>query len=446
MPKTRITSRRSPAVLIATAFVLLLAIAAGSCTSQAVPRVRVVLITLDTLRYDSLAGSADRPSAMPLTRAWAEKGVVFERFYSVTSATQPSHATMFTGLQPWQHGLTRNGQILNAKFVTLAERLKQAGFTTAAVVASVPVDSQFGFSQGFDVFVEHFNHGSNPHWEGTTVVGDRFYCLADTVTNQAIELLDRTKGERQFYWFHYFDPHEPYGDSAGGPAIALTALIEKAASGAPVFDDLRRARTLYDADVGALDRSLNRLLQRLHQNDKTETHIVMVSDHGESFGEDGAMGHGQRINEEQIHVPLVIESPRLARGTRGDVTASVDIAPTLLSLAGVTDSVPGGRDLSVRSDAPRWVFGMRRTFVEETREWLADGKSRMLPEMLFYFADGESIYTGDGNGVATQLNAATSIQMAGLFRSFEAELRGHVVEEAVDEKTQNALKALGYTR
>ena len=112
-----------------------------------------MLITLDTLRADGLA-----PRLMPRTAAFADRGLRFERAYAATATTQPTHATLFTGLHPWEHGLTRNGRVLAAGFDTLAERLRAAGFETAAVVASFPLERRFGFAQGFDSYEQEFRH------------------------------------------------------------------------------------------------------------------------------------------------------------------------------------------------------------------------------------------------------------------------------------------------
>ena len=88
-----------------------LATIAIACAGADEPRERIVLITLDTLRQDSFLGPT---AAMPLARERARSGRVFERYYSATTSTQPTHATLLTGLHPWQHGVPRNGLVLAA--------------------------------------------------------------------------------------------------------------------------------------------------------------------------------------------------------------------------------------------------------------------------------------------------------------------------------------------
>ena len=151
---------------------------------------RVVLVTVDTLRYDALVGRDGAEPAMPHLLERARGGALFERFYAATSVTQPSHASMLTALQPWEHGVTRNGQVLEERFATVAEVLREAGFATGAVVASFPVAARFGFAQGFDVFSDDFTEHpvAQRRWEGHDVPGDRFYSLAGTVTDRALEI------------------------------------------------------------------------------------------------------------------------------------------------------------------------------------------------------------------------------------------------------------------
>lgn len=130
---------------------LALAVVASGCSRPAPKRVRVVLVTLETLRYDVFAGGALRP-AMPRLLERARHGTRFTHFYAATSTTEPSHATMFTELHPWQHGVVCNGEVLDRRVRTIAEVLREVGFETRAVVASHPLAAEFGFARGFDAF------------------------------------------------------------------------------------------------------------------------------------------------------------------------------------------------------------------------------------------------------------------------------------------------------
>lgn len=446
--RNRLRSRRLPLALAAAAGVGLV-----SCRAEP-PAVRVVLITIDTLRHDSFAGGPRAPSLMPSTLARASRGRTFERAFSATSCTQPSHASMFTGLHPWEHGVTSNGRALAEERRTVAESLSQAGFETFAVVASVPVASRFGFAQGFRRFAEPFTHGFGlESWEGVEVQGGRFYALAETVTDEALRQLDRAQGRRQFLWVHYFDPHSPYGDSGpeGGaltPAEVLGRIAAGAAARAGLADEARR---LYGRDVQALDRSLDRLFRRLERDrERFDTHVVFTSDHGESLGEDQVIGHGNHLSLEQIHVPLFVLSRRHESGRDGRPTGSVDVAPTLLSLAGVEERLGGGRDLTRPARTRHPTVGMRRTYERPLEAPRADGRKDRFEGHLFYLVEDDgrvSVGNSQGAGTGTGPGAPATPRtraLAALFRGFEGRLAGRPAAAPLDAETERALRALGY--
>ena len=437
--------------------------------------VRLVLLTLDTLRYDGLVPAEGEASPMPaLMRRAREAGLVFERFYAATSITQPSHASMFTALHPWEHGVVANGQILQAEYTTVAERLREAGFATGGVVASFPVAGRFGFAQGFDEFSDDFVEQpiAWSQWEGHEVPEETFYSLAETITDRGLAMLERLsdpesgggESESQFVWLHYFDPHDPYGDSAGvetmSPFRAFRA-IEAGRDPGPLFPQFRQR---YDHDLAFLDGQLERLFTRLDADaDRYRTHVVIASDHGESFGEEGAIAHGMRVTEEQIRVPLVILSPEVEPALRGDVAGSIDVATTLLSLAGVPfDEAPwsGGRDLTEpapsaaevepsEADLRGGAFGMRRTFRnKKATERRADGTVVPVPRYLFFAVDRAGrLYRGNEEGFlegAAPESERLRRQVLAAFATFQRQAQEGAAPDAKDPETQDALRALGY--
>ena len=429
------------------------ALLAAAVLSACVPRpaampVRIVLITLDALRFDRFEERSGEAATMPRTRAFAERGLRFASCWSASSATQPTHASLFTGLHPWQHGVTHNGATLVDVHKTLAERLKARGFATAGVIASFPLEPRFGFAQGFDTYRHDFEQVLMPAWEGAPVADDRFYSLAEAVTRQALEALDAATAERQFFFFHYFDAHDPYGDSDAHP-IDLTRLVGLQGADPAGFEAaLAQSRRLYDHDVEALDRALGVLLDRLvSDSTRFETHVLITADHGESFGELDALGHGRRVTREQVHVPLVIVSPRVAPGIRRDSAGTVDLTATVLALAGVTDVFLPGRDLT-RTVSP--TAGGAVGMTGQPAEPLDPARAGALSERFFAVRAG-ALYSGDAGATfedddpARRVPDATlAAALRGLFQGFEASLRGHVVRERLDPETERGLRALGY--
>jgi arylsulfatase A-like enzyme len=417
----------------------------ASCGAE--PGTRIVLITLDTLRYDAYVDQMER------TREWAQDAAVFERYYSATSTTQPTHATLFTGLHPWQTGVPFNGALLAPEHETVAEQLQRAGFTTAAVVASFPVHHQFGFDQGFDVFDDEFTEGQVDQWSGHQVTEEHFHSDANHITQRARELLDAAEGARQFFWFHYYDPHAPYGGSGkGGQTLNPRSIVEAIKDGAPKEEVLSTARTAYDKDVRFLDRSLGRLFERLAEDaDRIETHVVIVSDHGESFGESASLGHGKRLTPEQVHVPLIVHSPRVEPGPRPEPVGTIDVTATLLSLGGITDLPATARVLTEPFDADLPVFGMRRTFNERYREARIDGSVQVIEpdDRRFFIVEKGALYTGNSGEVMLDDSQAVSDpalieRYQGLFGDFEEKFNAVGFDRMDDADTINALKELGY--
>lgn len=412
------------------------------------PPVRVVLITLDTLRYDSFAGGDGPlalPAAMPRLAARAANGVSFSRFYVASSVTQPTHASLFTALHPWEHGVTRNGIVLGDDFPTIAEEMRNNGFETRAVVASFPCASRFGFGRGYDEYHEKFTtrFPGQKDWGGRNLPESGFFRLGDSVTEEAIAALDRATGRRQFFWFHYFDPHGPYGDSIG-KYLVDKMIFKRIAAGRETDEVLQQARRYYQADVDALDQHLDRLLGRLESDeDEFETHIVLVADHGESLGEGGSVGHGYRLADCEIHVPCIILSPKITPGQRDDVAASVDVAPTLMSLAGLRPWEASGRDLTT-GDGRSEARGMRRTFMRgKPKERRIDGADHQLEQHRFYAVDsGGQVRRGN----AERLDGEDSPELRRLFESFQAQVESAIPQGELDPDVEEALRALGYVK
>jgi choline-sulfatase len=419
--------------------------------------IRVVLVTLDTLRYDGLLG--DGESQMPLLRDRSLSGLRFSRFYSSSSVTQPAHASMLTGLHPWEHGLTRNGQILDEGWTTVPELLRANGFETRAVVSSFPLDPRFGFTQGFDHYDADFDQKtrkSEKPWEKDwQVPSGEFFSLAQSVTEAALDHLESNRSPKQFYWLHYFDPHSPYGVSTKN-SIDRRVMLRQVKKGEKTLDQvLSEARALYRADLDYLDRSLARLFDRLAKDeDSFETHIIVISDHGESFRESGSLGHGSRLTREQIHVPALILSPAVsAPGLDSALASSIDIARTLLVLAGLGREYPEvrGRNLLDPRSAPDGVFGMRRTYADgASEEERLDERTYSLEPLWFYAVDRHGNFRR-GNGDQLEQPAAdieslgTPDSIKARFRGFERLIAGRSQNgDAISPETRKALEALGY--
>jgi len=289
----------------------------------------VVFVTFDTTRPDRLGFGGDPEAHTPTLDALASRGLVFEHAYATTPVTLPSHTTLFSGTDPRIHGVHDNGRHrVPESATTLAERLRAAGFQTAAFVSAFVLDPRFGLDQGFDTYRSESRPDSHPlHF----LVPSR---PADAVTDDAIAWLGARDPERPFFlWVHYYDPHQP---NRVHPELAATG-------------------DAYASEIAYADRHLGRLLAAIEADRAgRDTLVVFTSDHGESLGAHGELTHGLLAYDATLHVPLLLAGPGVPSGARSEVLArQIDVAPTLLDALGldVPPELPG-RSLLPRRGVP----------------------------------------------------------------------------------------------
>jgi len=283
---------------------------------------RILLVSIDTLRADHLGAYGAERAGTKTLDALAATGVRFDAAVSPAPLTLPSHASLMTALDPPGHGVRHNEVFrLPETIPTLAERLRQAGFATGAVVGSLVLDHRYGLARGFDVYDDKM---------GELVAGGAGWPerRADAVVDAALALLDQL-GPRWFLWVHFYDPHLAY-DPPPGFASAFPTRP-------------------YTGEIAFVDMQLGRLVTAIQQRFGADGLLVVVTaDHGESFGEHGDETHSYLVYESTQRIPLIFNGPGLpsARSVAAPV-GLVDVAPTLLALAGAP-ALDGaaGRDLT----------------------------------------------------------------------------------------------------
>jgi arylsulfatase A-like enzyme/Tfp pilus assembly protein PilF len=300
----------------ATSF-LIVVVLLGGCARREAPD--VVLVTFDTTRYDHFGCTGDPEAHTPIVDGLAARGLVFEHAYASVALTLPSHATIMTGLEPIAHGVHENGRARVPDAVdTLAERLRAAGWDTAAFVSAFVLDHRFGLDQGFDTY------GDETHRRGGALDLTVPSRPALEVTDAALSWVRERHADRPFFlWVHYYDPHLP-------------RRVD------PAFDGLRDR---YAAAIASADVQLGRLLDGLTALGRTRgTLVVFTADHGEGLEQHGERSHGILAYDSTLHVPLVLAGPGVPVGRRADALARhVDIVPTVLGLVGlpVPRELPG---------------------------------------------------------------------------------------------------------
>jgi hypothetical protein len=159
----------------------------------------VILISMDTTRWDAVSAYGAPEASSPNVAALARDGVVFENAYAPAPNTLASHASLLTGKTPLAHGVFDNGRYrLGAEHQTLAEVLRAHGFNTAAFVSALVLEARFGLARGFDVYDDEIPPAA--------VIGER---RGDLTTARAIAWLESHAGGRNFLFLHLFDPHAP---------------------------------------------------------------------------------------------------------------------------------------------------------------------------------------------------------------------------------------------
>lgn len=236
----------------------------------------------------------------------AADGILFTQAVSQAPYTPASHASLFTGLNPFNHGIRQFvGFKINSNAVTLAERLKSSGFQTGGFIGSNSLGDFYGFQRGFDIY----NFESRQSiWEiGTMKLFRRDH---REVTEKALQWMAKTN-DRFFLFVHYFDIHESSNPITYQPFYQISKIKE-------------------------VDKSIGRIIQCL--KDKgfyDDTVIVVLADHGNDFGVHEP-GHREYLYDTTLLVPLIIKAGRSS--SRLQITQQVrliDVMPTALEFLGL---------------------------------------------------------------------------------------------------------------
>jgi arylsulfatase A-like enzyme/Tfp pilus assembly protein PilF len=272
-------------------------------------RLNVLLISLDTIRPDRISCYSPKYLKTPHVDALAAKGVLFERAIAHNPLTLPSHVNMLVGTTPLHHGVHENTKFILAEdFLTVAEYLKERGYSTGAFVGAFPMDSRFGLSQGFDVYDDSY-----PSKESSAFTFQERN--AGQVIQSALSWLEK-QSSQWFSFIHIWDPHSPY--SPPEP-------FKKKFKNDP-----------YSGEVAYVDSELGKLFDYLESNNLMEnTLIVLTGDHGESLGDHGEDTHGYFAYNSTLWIPLIIAGPGIRTSNVDEYVSHTDIFPTICEVLGI---------------------------------------------------------------------------------------------------------------
>jgi arylsulfatase A-like enzyme len=442
-----------------------------------VPR-NVVLLVLDTVRADALEPYGAPSGASPAIASLAASGAARDDVFSTACWTLPAHASLFSGQLPRALGLGQapGGSPVGAKPVLQSQRdrllpevLRRAGWETRACSANVWVSAAAGFDTGFDVFEEVETGRRQAELEREDLRGrlawarEGLRAQADDGAAAAEAVLERWLAEpreKPFFWFvnlveahSPYLPPKPYADlgaiermRAADEArryLNLSAIWQACLTGAvPPEDALERMRHLYARSVRLADDWVERLLSRLESAGVLDDTLVLVtSDHGENFGEDGLMAHAFSLDDRLINVPFVSSEPVPGAGP----LSLADVPALLARQLGLDDHPWDERACPPGLAAAQWDFVAEddpRVEVASTTWGLSEEQRARLSTPLTRVTDGRATLTARGDRHEGDAELEPGLAHPGLWQTPETEPAP--APEADSDDLERRMKLLGY--
>lgn len=295
--------------------------------NRAASNYNLVLISIDTLRADHLSCYGYPRKTSPTIDALAGEGVLFTNMMAQRSSTWPSLTSIMTSLYPVKHGVRLNGMKLSYQKTSLAQVLKNKGYTCAAFLTNV----------------------YRATWEGFDYKR-KGYDRENTV--QAIDWLRSNHHKKLFLWVHYLSPHSPYRPpmpykdrfdpdykgNINGSTEQLNEITNKKITLSK--EDLNHIISLYDGEIAFVDDQISGLINAVRElNIKDKTLIVILADHGEDlYQRNFYFYHSASIHESSLRIPLIFSMPAVVpTGLKiNKLAESIDIAPTILKILGIS--------------------------------------------------------------------------------------------------------------
>ena len=353
-------------------------------------RPNILFILTDNQRADLLGCAGNPIIHTPNIDRLAKHGVRFSNAFATTPICAASRASCLTGLYERRHQFTFYAPPLRTEFTdnSYPALLKSSGYRTGFIgkfgIAADGIEPSLEDEGGIDKMFDHFNNYE--HWteEGYEIrqPDGSIRHLTDITGDKVIDFIDRHNNERSNQPFclsvsfnaphaqdgdprHYIWPESEEGLYADAtlpePVNADPAFFESLPRFIQESESRVRWHTRFDTRenyqrnmkglyrvVSGIDRNIGRIVEALERLSlSNNTVVIFTSDHGMYYGERGLCDCWQ-LNEESIRIPLVIIDPRRSvnRSVRDEMVLNIDIAPTILELAGLSiPSIVQGRSL-----------------------------------------------------------------------------------------------------
>jgi len=371
---------------------------AGSPSASHPVRPNIILLVLDTLRADRV-GVLGGGRLTPNIDRLAESSAVYTNAISTAPWTLPTHASLFTGLYPDRHGVSWGNYQLDEQPPVLAELLKEQGYDTFAISNNFLLSKENGYARGFDVYVETVSDPLVANWQLAARCGapktvlsrlgiseDALTDAGSALTNWLMRkrLANQVRLNRPFFAFvNYYEPHDPYDPPRRFVDRFLTSEEREAcrdlhqtpqklaahALGIPDVlssEQISLLTSLYDAEVAYQDEVVGELFSFLQSMQLLDdSWLVVLSDHGELFGEWGMVYHTASAHYQLLHIPLVVRPPGGVAETHIDAPVQpVDVFVSLLKAAGAI--LPPGVQRAYPLPLSNDVFSPRKLCISQT--------------------------------------------------------------------------------
>jgi len=382
---------------------------------------------------------------------------LFSNFYSVCNWTNPTIASLFTGVFP--QGVfpqARHGKAIRlalpGEIDTLAQSVKKAGYKTAGLVAHPGMSPKLGFDRGFDEYIMLAKKWGKPA---------RFWPRVETrfVRQEVTSIIDRFKGDKFFMYLHLVYPHQPYTPPAPynqmfGPGYKKIRPKEK-----------QGVINMYDGEIRYTDDLIGAFVKDLKDRDLlNKTYIIITSDHGEAFWEHGSWEHGKTFFNEEIRIPLIIvppdEQPTVPK--KIDVPLSnIDLFPTIIELTGATkpdhiegkslcrffrNKTPQNGDELLFSESSHSYDISAMAVIEKNQKYIYTPRKPQRRHLLYNLSQDPGEKHNLAPGERTRIRNLRKILKKHKQLNDEKRRSFSVQTRKLDKETIQGLKSLGYLK
>ncbi len=270
----------------------------------------IILISLDTVRAESLSLYKKGLKTSPFLKKWAASDCLYyTNAYTTHPWTTEAHRSVFFSTYSW-----------DKKELSVAELLQKKGFYTIALTGGNLVSSGLGFARGFTSYLDdNFNLFNRE-------AGKVLY-------NRAKTYIELNKGKNTFLFLHTYQAHSPYMPPQKYAILGAEGVVDmfsmtKGVRGtfSPLPEEIRKkAKILYEEEILAIDQEfLKPLVNYLKGNNYYDkTMIIIFGDHGEQFYEHGSWEHGYSLYQEEVRVPLIVKD--FNKKERGEKTSPISL-------------------------------------------------------------------------------------------------------------------------